>query len=210
MNPREKRAFKKQLQKTVGKRLIAARQLSGLTADKAARAIGYTNGSKLSKIENASDTMSVPSDTVVALAQLYCVSTDFIYGLVADWDETLGTTSDRSTALWLHDAFERTRTREIWIIKRALRRNELTLKSVSMMVDQFAKLVEAFDKFVDFNPDFVDMKGGNRMMMAFQKMREISAIADGNLKRMKFEHRRDAGTQGDLFDGYNEGEEEPC
>ena len=54
------------------------------------------------------------------------------------------------------------------------------------------------------------MKGSNRMMMAFQKMREISAIADGNLNRMKFEHLKDAGTQGDLFDGYDEGEEAPC
>ena len=208
MAMRDNKEFRRALQKTVGERLVKARELSGMKQDAAARKIGYVNGSKLSKIEQASDTYSIPFEAVVKLSRLYMVSLDYLVGNVDDWDETLATTSERNTAQWLQDSFEKARSRDVWLIKKALRHNQLTLESIDMMMDAFEKVVSAFDKFTSVNECFDDMRGGNRLMMSIEKMRDVSALVDGNLKRMNFNAKKDNMNQGDLFDGFSE--EEAC
>ncbi len=48
------------LVRTIGERLRVARELNNLSQSEAARRLGYANPSKLSKIEAAADTNSVP------------------------------------------------------------------------------------------------------------------------------------------------------
>lgn len=63
--------------KTIGARLKASRVLCNLSLSEAARRLGYANPSKLSKVENATDTNSVPLWLIRDAAELYEVSTEY-------------------------------------------------------------------------------------------------------------------------------------
>jgi transcriptional regulator with XRE-family HTH domain len=72
--------------KIVGARLMQAREMCGMTLSEAARQLGYANPSKLSKVEHASDAASVPFWLIPEAAQLYDVSTEFLFGLSDDFE----------------------------------------------------------------------------------------------------------------------------
>ncbi|NOR71261.1 MAG: helix-turn-helix domain-containing protein, partial [Methylomarinum sp.] len=61
--------------------MAEARMLCGYTQRKAARLLGYSNSSKLAKIENSSDTDSVPFMLIHKASNVYNVSMDYLYGL---------------------------------------------------------------------------------------------------------------------------------
>ena len=60
-----------ELVKTIGARLKESRELCNMSLSESARQLGYANPSKLSKVENATDTRSVPFWLIPAAAKLY-------------------------------------------------------------------------------------------------------------------------------------------
>ena len=86
---------KAKLVRMIGLRMKHARELVNMTQEYAAEKLGYANSSKLSKIENASDTDNVPNYIIERAATLYDVSVDYLY-----MDElTTGTLKPLATAL---------------------------------------------------------------------------------------------------------------
>ena len=66
--------------KTIGARMRQARELCNLSQSAAAKRLGYSNSSKLSKVEGATDTNSVPLWLILRAAKVYEVSIDFLFG----------------------------------------------------------------------------------------------------------------------------------
>lgn len=58
------------LVRTIGERLREARELNNLSQSEAAKRLGYSNPSKLSKVESATDTNSVPLWLIVGAARV--------------------------------------------------------------------------------------------------------------------------------------------
>ncbi|NYT61448.1 helix-turn-helix transcriptional regulator [Alcaligenaceae bacterium] len=96
-----------ELVKTIGQRMRQARELCNLSQVEAAYRFGYSNPSKLSKIEGATDTKSVPLWIIVRAAQLYEVSIDFLFGASDDWETGARMTQERAVSAWLFGEFDR-------------------------------------------------------------------------------------------------------
>ena len=98
--------------KTIGTRMRQAREMCNLSQSAAAKRLGYANSSKLSKVENATDTNSVPLWLILRAAKAYEVSVDYLFGATDDWEISARMTQEREVSPWLWDAMERARLRD--------------------------------------------------------------------------------------------------
>jgi transcriptional regulator with XRE-family HTH domain len=69
-----------------GARMKEARELCGYSQVRAAKLLGYQNSSKLNRVELASDGNSISYWLPAKAAQVYQVSTDFLFGLADSWE----------------------------------------------------------------------------------------------------------------------------
>ena len=70
----------------VYKRQRQARELCNLSQSVAAKRLGYLTSAKLSKVEAAADTNSVPLWLIHRAASIYDVSTEFLFGFTDDFE----------------------------------------------------------------------------------------------------------------------------
>lgn len=60
----------------VGQRIKKVRCRNGMTQEKLAEALCYSNGRQIQRIENGE--VACPVDRLMEIAQLFCVSTDYL------------------------------------------------------------------------------------------------------------------------------------
>ena len=162
--------------KTVGARLKASRELNNLSLSEAARRLGYSNPSKLSKVENATDTNSVPHWLIRDAAKLYDVSIDYLYGLAQDWETGLRMTTERETSAWLFEAWDTMRRRDMAGLKSPHDRIEGTALNDAML------------RFADISPAFTDdMRGGATLMASAKRVMDAASSAEVKMKRFRLE-----------------------
>jgi transcriptional regulator with XRE-family HTH domain len=82
----EKKSERQKMLLMFGSRMREARNVCGFTAEQAAKLLGYENGSKLSKVENSSDTDSIPWWLPYTASAVYDVSLDYLFGYCDDWE----------------------------------------------------------------------------------------------------------------------------
>lgn len=162
-----------ELFKVVGARLMQAREMCGMTLSEAARQLGYANPSKLSKVEHASTDASVPFWLIPEAAQLYDVSTEFLFGLSDDFE----TGCWRGITPFLQQQWDTQR-------KRDLKALAVLNKRVMTAVDVLPALAAASDYMLgavevlkEKNRDFDDMPGGARLQAAARRLQTTAAEA---------------------------------
>lgn len=105
--------------KIFGARAEAARVMCGMTQVEAAQILGFSNSSNLSKIERGVNGGSVrtyvPLSTIIKMASLYEVSTDYLLGLTDDWEPDARLT-ERTVANYAYAAMEKLRRRDMQVI----------------------------------------------------------------------------------------------
>lgn len=175
------------LVRTIGDRLREARELNNMSQHTASNKLGYVNSSKLSKIENATDTNSVPLWLLLRASKLYEVSLDFLFGLSDDWEKSARMTIERPVGLWMNEAWEKMRRRDLAVLHSFYARQEALDKTVSIQTTLSLELEAAFDSFKNLNPSFDDMRGGNKLAVTIAKIRNSAQIADVSLKKFKRE-----------------------
>jgi len=173
--------------KTIGQRMRQARELCNLSQVEAARRFGYSNPSKLSKIEGATDTNSVPLWIIVRAASLYEVSIDFLFGASDDWETGARMTQEREVSQWMFSAWEASRRRDMEILRLIHNKVEAMDESVAAMVASGIEAHAALTRFHELNPSFIDMRAGSRLEGAVARVKDAADAARARMKRFRCE-----------------------
>lgn len=168
------------LVRVIGSRMREARELTNMSQSVAARRLGYRAPGKLAKIENASDTCSVPAWTILRAARLYDVSIDFLFGLSQDFDDT----AHRPVAGWLADALEVSRRRDLELISRLHDEVRLVTRSLPVLHERAKDVEAAITSFRVINQDFDDARGGARVLGTVERLLSSALGALNELRRL--------------------------
>ncbi len=173
------------LVKTIGERLRQARELCNISQIEAARQFGYRNPSKLSKIEGAIDTFSVPLWFIVQASAMYQVSTDYLFGLTEDFEVSPRATIERVTARWV---FAQVTAQERLILDALHAVNDQIERVMDVFPKAHAQALEvarALERFRELNPGFDDMRGGSTLLAAVEHVVDGAASAHEAYQRFR-------------------------
>jgi len=173
--------------KTIGARMRAARELCNLSQNAAAKRLGYSNSSKLSKVEGATDTNSVPLWLILRAANVYEVSIDFLFGASDDWETGARMTQEREVSAWLHDTWEKARQRDMEVLKRLHDRMQTLAQTVADMVVLAEDAGLALTRFAELNPAFEEMRAGSRLVAAVERASNAAKSAKTKMARFRME-----------------------
>lgn len=175
--------------RAIGARLREARELNNLSQSEAARQLGYKNPSKLSKVESATDTNSVPLWLICAAARVYEVSVDFLMGLTEDWEVGV----PRGTQGWLLDAWQKMRLRDIGLLDRVHHEVVTVDGTTSDLVAAVREVGDSLSAYRDRNPGFDETPASNVLVSRIAKLEAAAKRADAGLKRFELgKYRRAA------------------
>lgn len=166
--------------RTIGERMRQARELCGLSQVEAARRLGYEKSSKLSKIEAASDTNSVPLWAILAGARVYEVSVDFLFGITDDWE--IGT--PRGTQTWLIDRWQEARERDLRALDKLNTRVTAVAEAVAAMVAASRRMGDALSGFRARNAEFDDMPASAPVVHRLARLEAVAREAEVKLHKL--------------------------
>ena len=167
----------------IGARLAEARELCNMSQSVAAQRLGYSNSSKLSKVEGATDTNSVPLWLIVRASRLYDVSIDFLFGCSDDWETGL----QRPVQGWLLDTWQAARVRDLAELEKLHRRVAAVSSLLPAIADESERTAEAIRRFAEINPGFDDMRGGAPLAAAAENLVRHAAKANSTIQRFRVE-----------------------
>lgn len=175
-----------QATKVLAERLIEARQLCGHTAQQAAKLLDV-NVDDLKKLENAVGIWRVPVWLIKQAAQVYNVPSDFLLGLIEEFDGD-DTEAFRGRDLLASlqrqqlEDFSKTATEQIRQDNRLMAMNSAVV-SFGMAVQGIG---EAFTRFVQLNPVIFDnLPGSARVMQQIKLAEEQGRHASATLMKYK-------------------------
>lgn len=169
------------LVRTIGQRMREARELCNLTQSEAARRLGYANPSKLSKVEAATDTNSVPLWLIHGASKLYEVSVDYLFGITDDWE----TGVPRGTQAFLLDAWEKMRERDLLALDRLHREVVAVSGGTGAMLCAVKELSAAISLYCGRNPDFPETLGSATVMHRLGRLEAAATAAEVDLRKLR-------------------------
>lgn len=175
------------LVKTLGARIHEARDLCNMSQLELARKLGYSNSSKLSKIENSTDTNSVPHWMLVRVARVCEVSLDWLYGESQDWEYSARMTQEREVSKWVFAESEKMRRRDMDAMRRLNNRIEADFKAVALMTAASDDMQHALQKFTLRNKGFDDMPAGAMLASAVERSTNAAIHVRALGKKFRFE-----------------------
>ncbi|GAB4059238.1 helix-turn-helix transcriptional regulator [Uliginosibacterium sediminicola] len=170
--------------KIIGSRMREARELCGLSVTTAAERLGYKNPSKLSKIENSTDTISVPVWTIRRAAEVYEVSCDYLFGLSSDWEVGARADQERGVSQWMFDAWEAARRRDMETLKKLHDRVQAMNEVIGQMLASGEATAAALARFKELNPSFEDMRGSATLTAKIEA--GLTAAKAAQIKMVRF------------------------
>ena len=180
------------LVKTVGARLKASRELNNLSLSEAARRLGYSNSSKLSKVENATDTNSVPLWLIRDAARIYDVSVDYLFGLTRDWE----TGVPRGVTGWLMDEWEHQRRRDASALAALAGRVDACATMIPALAADAVAVRVALDRLAELNPEaWPEIRGAGRLFTAIEHLDQNTAAAVAAERRLRLDISRSKSTR---------------
>ena len=163
-----------ELVKTIGQRLKASRELCNLSLSEAARRLGYANPSKLSKVENATDTNSVPIRLIRDAARIYEVSTEYLFGLSEEWE----TGVHRGMSPYLLAEWDRIRNRDFRALVSLQQRVESATAVIPTLQRDAQGVIDAINRLADLNGDeFLELRGGSILTAAADRLKKTAGAA---------------------------------
>lgn len=163
----------------IGARMRQARELCNLSQSAAARRLGYANPSKLSKVELATDTNSVPLWLIVRAARVYEVSVDYLFGVADDWE----TGVCRGVQGWMFDAWEKARQRDLASLEHLHAEIAAVSTHLTAMAAGAHEVTQALDTLRARNPAFDDMPASGTLAGRLERLQERARAGELALKR---------------------------
>jgi len=174
--------------RTIGERMRQARELCNLSQSAAAKRLGYANPSKLSKVEAATDTNSVPLWLIRKAAEVYEVSVDFLFGFTDDWEVGARMTQEREVSAWLAKALSDARERDLVALKQLNDRLTVLRDAVAIGIAMNREADAALERFIQLNPEFAeDMRGSNRLVSAVKNAVAAAHQSGAKLAKLKLD-----------------------
>ena len=182
--------------RTIGERMRQARELCNLSQSAAAKRLGYANPSKLSKVESATDTNSVPLWLIRKAAEVYEVSVDFLFGFTDDWEVGARMTQEREVSAWLARAWNDGRERDLLALKQVNDRMCVLREAITVGIAMMREANAALERFAELNPEFEeDMRGSNRLTNAVKNAYAAAEQSRCQLARFKLECKQAAASE---------------
>ena len=175
----------------IGARLREARELCDMPQSVAAKRLGYSNPSMLSKVEGATDSNSVPLWLIVRASRLFDVSIDFLFGTSDDWETGL----QRPVQAWLLDTWQAARVRDLAELEKLHRRVAAVSALLPVIADESERTAEAIRRFAEINPGFDDMRGGAPLAAAAENLTRHARDANATIQRFRIEIGVDRSNQ---------------
>lgn len=174
-----------ELLKQVGTRMREARELCGFSLSQAAKLLGYKNPSKLCKVEQASDTMAIPLWLILRASKLYDVTTDYIFGLTDDWERDPVVYQQKQVGVWLLEHFENSKKAELNALRVLHNRQWVIFKAINNFLSRSKENMEYAKRVREMNPEFDEMKGGNRMMWLLEQTENETMALAREMEKIK-------------------------
>lgn len=172
--------------KSIGQRMRQAREMCNLSQVEAARRFGYSNPSKLSKIEGATDTNSVPLWIIVRAASLYEVSIDFLFGASDDWETGARMTQERQVSAWLFGEFDRHRTMAMRVLFSLNDQIEAMAESLPGHHAVALEVQRTLGRCRELNPtSYANLRGGANLESAVEKLVECTGAGRDAYRRFQ-------------------------
>lgn len=183
------------LARSVGERLREAREIQGYSQVKAAQLIGYSNSTKLAKIEGGKDSSQIPLWVVKRAALLYDVSVDYLMGNTESMEvDEVRCHAARDAIILMREEWERLRWRDMLVTRRVQDQLTAVEQMVGLMADQIHEAQAAIERVEQLNPRrWNDVKGGARLQSAVSSAAATARTADARLKRLHREASAAAG-----------------
>jgi transcriptional regulator with XRE-family HTH domain len=181
----EKRDDQAQIVKTFGDRMIQARELCGISQQRAAELLGYANSSKLAKIEAASDTNSVPLWLIPKAAEIFGVSVDFLFGVSDDWERDPIKSQERQVGKWLEEHWQQVRGTQDQAI-RALHDKQAELSAtIERTLWRSKENLECAERVRQNNRAFDDLRGGAKLLRLLAETAEDAMGLGFELEKLR-------------------------
>jgi transcriptional regulator with XRE-family HTH domain len=186
MNPwTARRIDQSQVVKTFGQRMTQARELCGYSQLKAAKLLGYSNSSKLAKIEAASDTNSVPLWLIPKAAEVYQVSIDYLFGVSDCWQRDPVAAQEQYVEKWLETHWKQVQDAQDSAIK-ALHAKQTELSTVIDRTLRRSKdNLECVEQVRKMNGEFDHLRGGAKLLRLLAETAEEAMGLDYELKKLR-------------------------
>jgi transcriptional regulator with XRE-family HTH domain len=179
------RAEQVKVVKTFGTRMKEAREIAGFTQIQAAALLGYSNSSKLAKVELASDTNSVPLWLIPKAAIVYDVSTDFLFGISEDWERDPTVSNQRNIGHWIFEHFTNANAAQVSAFVAMNKKLSALEKAVAVAVKRSRENLSVMRRVQELNPEFDELRGGSKLVYC---MDEAVAESDKALSELKRYH----------------------
>jgi len=173
--------------KAIGARMREARELCNMSQSVAAKRFGYSNPSKLSKVEGATDTNSVPLWLIVRASQVYEVSIDYLFGSSDDWETGARMSQERDVSRWVFDTWEKARQRDMETLRKLHNKVEAMGESIAAMLTTSDDANSALIRFIELNPEFEDMRAGSRLVSSVERVSDAAKSAKAKMMRFRCE-----------------------
>jgi transcriptional regulator with XRE-family HTH domain len=169
-----------------GRRMAEARKLSKLTQEQAAALLGYRNSTKLNKIELGTDTHAVPWRIIIKAAKLYDVTSDFLLGLAGDeWERDPVVCEQKQIGAWLLEHFERTRLKEMQVLKALQTRQVVIFTGISRFLERAKENMECVNRVQELNPEFEELRGGAKLLRILAETAEEAMGLSYELQKLR-------------------------
>lgn len=183
------------LAQQIGERMLEAREMQGYSQIRAGQLFGYSNGSKLAKIEGGRESSQVPAWVLKRAGQVYDVSVDYLLGNTERMEvDEQRSQAARDMIILMRDQWEQQQWRDTLIIRSALDRVTAMEEDIQLLSSQLNEAVMALSRIEKLNPEHWDeIRGGSRLQSVMKRAAATVRATEGKLKRMRQEAKAAAG-----------------
>jgi hypothetical protein len=177
------RAEQAEMVKIMGSRFKEAREICNMSQILAAKELGYSNSSKLNKIEGSTDTISVPLWVIRRASRLYDVSIDFLFGETDDWERDITASRQHDVARWLVEYGKNADAARISAFLVLNNKLSALEKAVDVAVKRSGENLTVLRRVQELNPEFNELRGGSKLVLCAQESVNDANKALAELKR---------------------------
>lgn len=182
------------LSKEIGLRMRESRDMVGLSQQDAARRFGYSNSSKLAKIENGQSS-AIPLWVIRKAALAYDVSCDFLFGVTGTMErDDVKHAALREMNAFLYAEFDKRHAQDV-AAATALQQRIVVIEEMLVLAEMQLRQAHESLAFVTATPEWQEVRGGNRLINDIERLTHTVITASSKYKDIRRSMRAKSGIE---------------